>query len=578
MSAGSAGEAPVGAPLASAITWGSVSLFVILRAWTISAAAELRVLADEAGSVAIARLFSAFPAFPADQHLIKLADQPEYPLIPGAVLTPIWWLPLDDAWRYRTALAILACAGLGAAWCVRRLVSRIHGPDPLLEATAFGLALLAPALMYSGTFVWAEQVAVLWFAALLLAAVVAADERSTPVVVAASLLAGAAPFAHGRFTAIPVIWVAIVAVEALRRRDRASVTPALLAVAVTAAAVGVLALVHAWAVDRIWIRPLSPFADLADQLSTAEFVGRFGYVLVGQLWYALAASAGLLGVAAWWAITAISRRASVQSAAIIVAMSGGIVLGSTAFLASHLTGATAAAVRLDHLAYGRYIDPVVLVGAAIGFGWVWHRVRTWQPLAALSIAMAVAVVSATIVSVFRPDADGGLFSGTVAGVAILPFDGTGELNLTAWTTVAAVVAGLIGFAAARGRQLAAGGTVGLWAALAVMGADDARSFHLAADNGALTDWADTQGGELVIASDTAASPVYRFFVSQQQFGFADEGWHAAFDERDSSELTADPEGDALALLGDTGPDGWDRVGGFDQVSFWVRPTAPRAPA
>ena len=215
---------------------------------------------------------------------------------------------------------------------------------------------------------------------------------------------------------------------------------------------------------------------------------------------------------------------------------------------------------------------MVVALAAVGLSALAGTVSRRQPVRLMAASVVTAVVGAVVVAGTRPaEPAGGFFGGTVAGVSVFPFD-SGVLDLRAWTVVSIVAMIAIGLAAFRGpavlavvaTALAVGGSIGA--------AGDARAFHAAAANGNLDEWADgLEPGALVIASDAARSPIYQFFVYQQQYALADDGWQAEFSSHPTVVLTDAPEGAALALVGDVGPSGWRQAGRFDQVSFWVRP-------
>ena len=183
-----------------------------LGAWVISAATELRILADEAGTMAVSGYVAGV------QPTVVLTDQPTYPLLPGALLAPLWRLPLDDTWRYRLALGVLVLVAFVTAWCLRSLAVRRLGAGPVTGAAVFAVTLLTPALTYTGSFVWAEQLAAAWFAALLVAATAALVDLRWSAVLGAGALAGAAPYVHGRFAAVTAVWLVV----AIVTRDSAT--------------------------------------------------------------------------------------------------------------------------------------------------------------------------------------------------------------------------------------------------------------------------------------------------------------------------------------------------------------------
>jgi hypothetical protein len=145
------GDAEVG----RRITLWALAVYVATRCVVIAVARLPEITPDEPGSWAVGRWLSGAAG------VISMGDMPRYPLVPGAALAPLWWLPVGPELRYQLGLALLTAATVLAAFTVRSAI-RMLGADEVLAAVAFALVLLLPASTFSGAFTWSEPMVLLW--------------------------------------------------------------------------------------------------------------------------------------------------------------------------------------------------------------------------------------------------------------------------------------------------------------------------------------------------------------------------------------------------------------------------------
>lgn len=570
---------------------GSTLLFVLVRIVVVLAADHPTITPDEHGAWAVARYLSG-----ADQ-LISMRDMPHYSLIPGLLLVPIEWLGVGNVTSYRLALVLTSAMTLGAAMLLRRTVERIVPGHEAASAAAFAMALCMPAVLATGAFTWAEPTVLAWWALL---AWGVARQATSPVwwtTMTTSVVAGLAPFAHGRLSAVPVLWIAaLVSFAVADRRVRSNP-------AVARAGVGVALTLAAWlsarsldqAVARaVWEGGTASAADrVGDVLFSTPWWKGLGAAVAGQGWLVLASTAGLALVGAWWFGREALDRSDAGRArfAVVFALMLGSSIGISLLVgASGLSAlyggpvAPLSAVRWDHVVHGRYLDAVAVVLAVFGVVALLDVARARSAVRVQIVAIVSMVVAAATVQLLhghRELADS--LDLSIAGVAAVWPWGNG-LSLQAWTLWPVAVATALSVAATRTsqerRSTAVCSVLAVWLVVGALGAAalvtglhrDRSQPDLAGPIGAPR----VSGDLMVIADDVESLPRWRLGVMAQQRDLTDLGWEVAFDRGDSDELVTGERLDTVegvVLVEDAAPpagDGWRAVTNFGGATIWRR--------
>lgn len=302
--------------------------------------------------------------------------------------------------QYR--LSLLVNIGLVAATtgALARLAFRHLA---VARRTARSLAIivsLAPAVAANSLFAWSETLNRFLFVAV----VVLAYEHVTHPRWVTSLSIGFtssfAVIAHGRFTLLPALTVALLIVTSTQAPRR------LLAVTIG----GIVAsIVSWWVFTRINVslrRDLYPAAGgkegrMVGKLTTPSNLPSLGRSAAGQLWYVLATSFGLAAVGLAMNIRSVTlglRRArNLQwlAPAFLFFSAGSVALASALQLLR--------VIRPDHLVYGRYLEAVapvfMLVGLAALTGGSSFARRAWT----IGIAGVVACAAVLAVAAGRDE-------------------------------------------------------------------------------------------------------------------------------------------------------------------------------
>lgn len=297
--------------------------------------------------------------------------------------------------QYR--LSLLANIGLvvATAATLSRLAFRHLAVARKTSRTLGIVVALAPAVAANSLFAWSETLNRFLFVAVVLLAYEHATRprwsTSIPIGVVSSYMV----IAHGRFTLIPALGVALLVATAVRAPRR------LLALTVG----GVLATVVSWWVfTRINVslrRDLYPAAGgkegrMVDKLTSPSNLSSLARSAAGQLWYVLATSFGIaavgLAVNVRTVVMGLRRARNMQwlAPAFIFLSAGTVALASALQLLR--------VIRPDHLVYGRYLEAVapvfVLVGlAALVSGSTFAR-RAWAYGIVAIVAFTAALAAA----------------------------------------------------------------------------------------------------------------------------------------------------------------------------------------
>ena len=350
---------PADRPWRSPWTW-TAAIVVALGRWVEAADRSVfHVAPDEPGQLAMARWLGGGTRWNMFDHLTW---HPGYAL----TLAPLAAVVDSGEALVRAALTMNALfAGLAAA-CLTVLVRRWTRLGPRAAAGVAGVVALAPSAIAASAYTWAESLITLMFLVTVVALQSFVDRRSMVSAVAAVAAAAFAMTVHGRsLPMLPVTAVIVVVVLLAGRRRSEAVAISGLAVALGLASMRFTE----WVTNAVWDEP-------SDANTTEAVVSRLDAPsalidsFVGQAWYQLVATVGMVGLGTGVVIGALARPTTPlrrTDAAVLLALTAPLVATSVTFMADR--------TRPDQLVYGRYVDAVVWPLTALGLAWTLGRLR-----------------------------------------------------------------------------------------------------------------------------------------------------------------------------------------------------------
>lgn len=299
------------------------------------------------------------------------------------VLVPVVWITssldgLFDGVRVVNAIAV--------ATTVPALVllgTRLGGLERSAALALAAAAALVPAVAVQSGFEWAESVflaSVTWTA---VAALLWAERPSAPRSVVLALASAGTYLVHPRGLAVAVATVVVLALS--RRRG------------VVGLVVLLIALGGAWlldqrAIDALWNPAVvGQWRTVADTVTTPSAWGDAALGGLGQLWYALVATVGLVT----FGVLLLARLARVRPVTGRALAAWWVIVAMIATLGVSVTK-LAAATRPDQLVYGRYVDPWLPLLMVLGAGAIIASSRT-RNLGSAAISLAGAGILAIVV-------------------------------------------------------------------------------------------------------------------------------------------------------------------------------------
>jgi hypothetical protein len=376
--------------------------------WRLVAIATVAVLAFYAVSVSGRTLplisqdelgFISQSQFLAGRPAVNMGTAPYYHVGYSLLLVPIWWLTSDPILAYKGFVLVNAAL---AALVVPLLVDigRMLGfrrSAPMVAAAA--VVAVWPSYFYVAHYAWSEALFRLLLA-LHVWALLRLTVRPEAAWAALFALSATALYAtHPRALLLLVAAPAVLVVLWLLRRIRPGLLLAVLAGFALATAAAMLAMgsLHetlwgegGYSTERALLaRLLAPQA-----LLTALTVG------LGQLWYQLASSLGLCAIGLWFMV----RRVGVDtSPAQRVSAGYMLVIVLAVGLASLVQMLDPQ--RVDHVAYGRYVDGVSILPLWLGLCWLVFAERDEGQRVAALASIAV-VLAAGVVLMINPQVAG----------------------------------------------------------------------------------------------------------------------------------------------------------------------------
>ena len=380
-----AGEHPTGTREWWADPWSwAAGIAVALGRWIEAADRHMfHIAPDEPGQLAMARWISGGPRWNMFDHLTW---RPGY----AVVLAPLSAVIDDGETLVRAALTLNAVLAGISAMVLVRILGRWTDLGPRGRAAVAAVVALAPTAISASAYVWAESLISLLFLATLLALVQLIDDHRFRTAVIAVVLAACAMTVHGR--SLPMLPMTGLLAAALLLRDRR--WQAAGGALGLAALLGILSLQFTeWVERSVWDDPGSgnTVGTIIDRLHDPVAVLDS---LVGQAWYQLVATLGLMGIGTGLIFAALVRpteRIGRWQSITVILLTSPLVFASVTFMSARN--------RADQLVYGRYVDAVVWPVTALGLAWTIRRLRPIEPLgrSVLPPIVAVFTVAAGVV-------------------------------------------------------------------------------------------------------------------------------------------------------------------------------------
>jgi hypothetical protein len=418
----------------------------VVRAWTSRERRMYGITPDEPGQLAIARFVSGLPRW-------NMFDHSTWRPLYGTLIAPLHWV-IDDPTRfYEAAHIVNALLGGVAAALTYLLARRLTDLAPLWSAAVALVVSLAPAILFTTDYVWAESLVAVVYTGAVLALLWFHDAPSLSRGVLLAVLSVAGYLTHTRLLPMAIVSAGVVVFAMVRRR-----LPLAHGAVVLATFLG-LYVAGSWyselLVDRIWEQPSArnSYGGVADQL---QHVSSVLVSLVGQLWYQLVTTAGLFGIGVVATVQAARRRRggdetsrraaprpSSADARLVLLVVGALGALSVVFMTDRW--------RPDQIVYGRYNDAVVGPLLVIAFGWLLTRRRLAVTLLTYGGVILATLLTGLLVNALRADqlAENvgvrvmilGLqtFLGTASAIRALPITLAGVVVMAAVALLVAIV-------------------------------------------------------------------------------------------------------------------------------------------
>ena len=259
---------------------------------------------------------------------------------------------------YRFALLTNVVLAVLTAWYAGRLARRGFGASRHMAMVISALVFVVPGTIVSAMFSWAETASRLAFLLFVGIVLRASKARSNGLVIGLGLFTGLMPALHGRFILLLPIVCLLFAWWWLRKEI--SFITAGLAVAVTGIAYAATHLLNKFVKTAVYTTSYDQENRLLERLVNPGVWPALLRTMVGQSWYLIASSCGLIGIAIFFIISRVvgnGGRKTIGADAERVTL---LVVFAAAF-AIIFTGGLQLLYgnRGDHLIYGRYVEMMV---------------------------------------------------------------------------------------------------------------------------------------------------------------------------------------------------------------------------
>ena len=259
---------------------------------------------------------------------------------------------------YRFSLLTNVVLAVLTAWYAGRLAQRGFGVSRHMAMLIAALVFVVPGTIVSAMFSWAETASRLAFLLFVGFVLRASKSRSHGLVVGLALFTGLMPALHGRFVLLLPI-VCVLFAWWWRRKEISFITAGF-AVSVTAVAYGSTYVLNKFVKTAVYTASYDQENRLLRRLIDPGVWPALLRTMVGQSWYLIASSCGLIGIAIFFIISRVvgnGGRKTIGSDAERVTL---LVVFTAAF-AIIFTGGLQLLYghRGDHLIYGRYVEMMV---------------------------------------------------------------------------------------------------------------------------------------------------------------------------------------------------------------------------
>lgn len=340
---------------------------------------------DELGFISQAQLLAGVPP-------VNMGSEPYYHVGYSLLLVPVWWVTQDPLLAYKgfmlinavlAALLVPLLVAIGDAFGFRR------SPGLVLAAALVGLW---PSSFFVSHFAWSDALFRLVFAANVWALTRIAQRPqlgwATLFAASAALLFAVHPKALLILGLAPGL---LITLRLIRVLDTSTLAAALVVfAALVAGEMLAMSALHAalWHEDAY-----SAQQTLLGRLLRPEALFTGFIVVLGQFWYQLAASLGLAALGGWFVLRhALARHPPVMR------LAAGYTLVAALAVALASVIQMLEPVRVDHVAYGRYIDGASVVLVWLGLCWLVFGERGQGQRIAGLVAAAIVLAGGAVLA------------------------------------------------------------------------------------------------------------------------------------------------------------------------------------
>ncbi|OEO28440.1 hypothetical protein VW23_004795 [Devosia insulae DS-56] len=312
---------------------------------------------DELGFIAQSQLLAGVPA-------VNMGSAPYYHFGYSLLLTPVWWVTRDPLLAYKgfmlinaalAALLVPLLVGIAAALGYRRNLAMV---------AAAAVVALWPSYFFVAHYAWSEALFRLVFATHVWALLRLVQRPRIGWATLFATSAAALYAVHPKALLILLLApVALVVLRVMRALDTRALLVAVLAFVLAAA--GALLAMDALR-GALWhAGGHSTATALLARLLNPEALLTGLAVMLGQVWYQLAASLGLAALGIWFVL-----RVATGGSAPALRLATGYVLAAVLVVGLASVAQMLDPQRVDHVAYGRYVDGASLVLIWLGLCWL----------------------------------------------------------------------------------------------------------------------------------------------------------------------------------------------------------------
>jgi hypothetical protein len=350
------------------------------RLWISRGRNEYSLWPDEPAQLAIARFIGGGTRWNMHNHSVW---RPGF----GTLLAPVYWFTDDPGSVFHAAMVLNAVLGGIAAALLVFVARRLTSMSAVWCTGCAVVVALSPAVIFTTGFAFSESLVAPLYLATLLGLLRFQESPGLGPGLVSGVLAAAAFGSHSRMLPLALITLVVVLWAAVRRRLR--VADATVIAAVTVVGVLLVSAYTSYVVGRLWNEPSTRNSSegVIEQLHNRSAVL---VALLGQTWYLLVASLGVVVYGAVVLVGSVIRRNQTASphrsdAVIVLSIVSVFVALSSVFMSDRW--------RSDQLVYGRYNDSIITPVLVVGLAAL-VRAIPLRRLAIVSAATATATIGA----------------------------------------------------------------------------------------------------------------------------------------------------------------------------------------